>query len=394
MLYIVLLKIECEEKMQFLLSSLEYIIPFILVLSVLIFVHEVGHYIVAKWCGVKIEEFSLGFGKKLISRFDKSGTEWKICAVPFGGYVKMFGDSDGSSKPDDEKIKNMTEEEKEVSFPYKKLYQKSAIVFAGPFFNYIFAIMCFLFLFMTYGEQFTKPIVSEIKADSAASISGLQINDEIVEFNGDKIEKFEDVQAIASLNFEKEMPISVKRGEDIINLYITPKAETIKNIFGTEEKRGLIGIISYDVSFIRHSNIFIAISRAFENANKIMLGTLKAVGQMITGQRSSAELGGPLKIAKLSKDFASRGAASLIYFISVLSLNLGLINLFPVPVLDGGHLLFFGIEALIRKPVNAKIQDVLFKIGMGLILILAIFITFNDLKSLSIIDFIKNLFYK
>lgn len=380
--------------MQFLLSLFDYIIPFIVVLSVLIFVHEFGHYIVAKWCGVKIEEFSLGFGKKLISKFDKSGTEWKICAVPFGGYVKMFGDSDGSSKPDEEKIKKMTEEEKKVAFPYKKLYQKSAIVFAGPFFNYVFAILCFIFLFMTYGEQFTKPIVSEVKENSAASISGLEINDEILEFNGVKVEKFEDVQAISSLNFDKEMPISVRRGEEIVNLQITPKAETIKNIFGTEEKRGLIGIISYDVSFVRHSNVFVAVGRSFKNANKIMLGTLEAVGQMITGQRSSAELGGPLKIAKLSKDFAKQGIASLIYFISILSLNLGLINLFPIPVLDGGHLFFFGVEAIIRKPVNPKVQDILFKIGMGLILTLAVFITFNDLKSLSIIDFIKNLFYK
>lgn len=380
--------------MDFLISSFWYLIPFLVVLSILIFVHEWGHYLVAKWCGVKIEEFSLGFGKKLCSKTDKSGTVWKICAIPFGGYVKMFGDSDGASTPDNKKLKKMTKAEKKVAFQYKKIYQRFAIVFAGPLFNYLFAVLCFVFLFMTFGEQFTKPIISEIKMDSPAYVAGIETGDNVVSFDNQIVEKFEDIKRIASLNFGKTMPITVDRNGELLDLEITPKTVESVSRFGEVHKEGIIGVLSVEVEFIKHKNPITAVSKSFKSCNQIMAGTLKALGQIITGTRSGAELGGPIKIAKLSKDFAEQGFAALIYFIAILSVNLALINLFPIPVLDGGHLLFFIIEGIIRKPVNEKIQEVCFKVGLALILTLAIVITFNDIKSLAIIDFIKNLFYK
>jgi len=367
--------------MEFLSNVFWYTVPFIVILSILIFVHEYGHYIIARWCGVKIEEFSLGFGKKLASKIDKHGTVWKICAVPFGGYVKMFGDSDGASTPDNAKLKKMTKAQKAVAFQYKKLYQRFAIVFAGPAFNYIFAVFCFAVLFMAYGEQSTKPIVSDMKADSPAVEAGLQVGDDIISFNGQNIEKFEDVQRIASLNFEKEMPIVVKRNNEKISLKITPDLKESKNRFGEVSKRGMIGIYSNEVEFIRHSNPLVATEHAFKYSNQIITGTLQALGQMIMGTRSGDELGGPLKIAKLSKDFATQGFAAFLFFIGLLSVNLCLINLFPIPVLDGGHLLFYIIEALIRRPVPEKAQEICFKAGFYIIIAFAIFVTFNDVKS-------------
>jgi regulator of sigma E protease len=380
--------------MDFLVSLFWYTVPFIVVLSILIFVHEFGHYIVAKWCGVKIEEFSMGFGKKLCSRTDKSGTVWKICAVPFGGYVKMFGDADGASTPDNKKLKKMSKKEKALSFQHKKVYQRFAIVLAGPAFNYFFAVLCFILLFMVWGEQFSKPTISEVRKDSAAYSAGIEVGDNVVSFGGQEVEKFEDIKRIASLNFGKTMSITVERNSEAIELEITP--ETIESVsrFGEVHKEGVIGVLSTEIEFVKYGNPLRAISQSFKYSNQMITGTLQALGQMIMGTRSGAELGGPLKIAKLSKDFASQGVASLIYFIGVLSVNLALINMFPIPVLDGGHLLFFAIEGVVRRPVPEKVQDILYKIGLYFLLTFAVVITFNDLKSLAIFDFIKNLFYK
>jgi regulator of sigma E protease len=368
--------------MDFIVNALWYIVPFVLVLSILIFVHEFGHYIVARWCGVKIEEFSLGFGKKLFSRTDKSGTVWKVCAVPFGGYVKMFGDEDASSKADTKKLKKMTKKEQAVAFPFKKLHQRFAIVFAGPFFNYIFAVLCFILLFMTYGEQYTKPIISEVLSESAAEMAGIEVGDEVLVYNGEEIEKFEDIKRISSLNYAKTMPITINRGGKTIELEVTPKEMEISNRFGDVEKTGLMGVMSIDIAFIKHGNPVIAVKQSFKACNDLMAGTLQALGQIIMGTRSGTELGGPLKIAKLSKDFAEKGVPALIYFIAVLSVNLGLINLFPIPVLDGGHLLFYIIEGVVRRPVPEKVQEWCFKGGLAFILTLAVIITFNDVMSM------------
>ncbi len=368
--------------MEFLIETFWYVVPFILVLSILIFVHEFGHYIVAKLNKVKIEEFSLGFGKKLFSRTDKAGTVWKVCAIPFGGYVKMFGDDSAASTPDNEKLKKMTKAEKAVAFQHKKLYQRFSIVLAGPAFNYLFAVLCFILLFMTFGEQFTKPVISEVRVESAAERAGLKVGDNVLYFNSEKIEKFEDIKRISSLNFGKEMPIIVERNGEEVFLKIIPETMELTNRFGETHKEGIIGVLSTEMEFIKHHNPLNAISQSFKYCNQVMAGTLQALGQMINGTRSGKELGGPLKIAKLSKDFAEQGIASLVYFIGILSVNLALINLFPIPVLDGGHLLFYIIEAVVRRPVPEKIQTICFKVGLALILTLAVVITFNDIKSL------------
>ena len=368
--------------MDFIVNVLWYTVPFIVVLSILIFVHEYGHYIVARWCGVKIEEFSLGFGKTLFSRTDKHKTIWKVCAVPFGGYVKMYGDEDASSKSDIKKLKKMTKKQKAVAFPFKKLHQRFAIVLAGPAFNYIFAVLCFVFLFMTFGEQYTKPIVSEVVSESSAEMAGLKSGDTVLVYDGEKIEKFEDIKRISSLNYGKAMPIKVSRDGEVLDLELTPKTLDITNRFGDVQKEGVIGIVSVEIEFVKHGNPLVAVNQSFKACNDIITGTLQAIGQIIMGNRSGKEMGGPLKIAKLSKDFASQGFAALIFFIGVLSVNLALINLFPIPVLDGGHLLFYAIEAVIRRPVPEKIQEVCFKIGLGLILTLAVVITFNDIVTM------------
>ena len=375
--------------MNFLISVGWYIIPFVLVLSVLIFVHEFGHYIVAKWCKVKVEEFSLGFGKKLFSRIDKSGTEWKVCAIPFGGYVKMFGDADAASTPDFEKIEIMSDEAKAMSFQHKKVHQKMAIIFAGPFFNYLFAILLFVLLFMTFGQKFTSPFISKVQVDSPAEKAGIQVGDEIVFLDGKMIEKFEDIKVIVGINFNKTMDVIVNRNGQSLELEVTPQAKDVESVGGQKQKTGYIGIFSEEIAVKRYKNPIKAFSQAVKISNDMIWATLKALGQIIVGTRSGDELGGPIKIAQLSKDFASAGVSSLIFFIAVLSVNLALINLFPIPVLDGGHLLFYFIELLIRKPVNQKVQTICYKVGMFFIIGLAIIITINDVRSF---EFIKNLF--
>jgi len=366
-----------------------YIIPFLIVLSILVFVHEYGHYIVARMCGVKIESFSFGFGPELFGRTDSSGTRWKVSAIPLGGYVKMFGDANAASMPGKD-VPELTPEEKAVSFHHKPLGQRTAVVAAGPIANFLFAIIVLAGLFAVYGQPFTPADIGRVQADSAAARAGLQPGDLIVEIDGTKIERFEQVQSIVQQAAGETLEVVVDRDGERLALMATPDTSTITDRFGNEHQIGLLGVSRSGIEYRRHDPLT-AIWRAGEETVRITVGTLEAVGQMIAGTRGTEDIGGPLRIAQMSGEVAQTGLVSLIWFMAVLSVNLGLINLFPIPLLDGGHLLFYLFEFLRGRPLGDQIQEYGFRIGLALVLTLMLFATWNDLVQMQVIEFFRGL---
>jgi regulator of sigma E protease len=375
--------------MGFLTGGLEYIVPFLVVLTVLVFVHELGHYLVARWNGVRVEVFSIGFGPELFGWHDRAGTRWKLSAVPLGGYVKMFGDADPASMPGDI-LQDMTEREKEFSFHHKRLPQRAAVVAAGPVANFLFAIAVLAALFATVGQPFTPPEVGQVQPGSAADKSGIKPGDVILSIDGERVERFEDVQRAVRLNPGAPMTVTLRRGDNDLTLNVTPQVTELTDRFGNRHQIGLLGIGRSGVDYVRRDPAS-AVSRAAGETLNLTTGTLKAVWQMVIGTRTTDELGGPLRIAQMSGEVAQGGVVALLLFMAVLSVNLGLINLFPIPVLDGGHLLFYAAEAIRGKPLGQRAQEYGFRLGLALVLTLMVFATWNDLVHLRVVEFLKGL---
>ena len=367
-----------------------YVGIFLVVLTVLVFVHELGHYLIARRNGVRIEVFSIGFGPELFGWNDRAGTRWKFSAIPLGGYVKMFGDSDPSSSLASVRLGELTAAERAVSFHHKGLLQRVAIVGGGPLANFIFAIAILALLFATYGQPFTPAEVGQVQAGSAADKGGIKIGDTIVKIDGSTIERFEDVQQIVRLNPGEPMVITVRRDGAPLTLNVTPARTEMTDRFGNRHEIGLLGIGRSGVEYVKR-NPFTAVVQAFDETWNLSASTLQAMWQIVIGTRASDELGGPLRIAQMSGEVAENGLVPLLWFMAVLSINLGLINLFPVPVLDGGHLLFYAAEAIRGKPLGQRAQEYGFRIGLALVLTLMVFATWNDLVHLRIVEFVKGL---
>jgi regulator of sigma E protease len=375
--------------MSILTGGLGYIIPFLVVLTVLVFVHELGHYLVARRNGVRIEVFSIGFGPEIFGWYDRAGTRWKLSAVPLGGYVKMYGDADASSLPSNSLV-TMSEEDRAVSFHHKRLWQRIAVVAAGPAANFIFAIVLLAGLFATVGQPFTPPDVGQVQPNSAAEQGGIKPGDTISEIDGRKIERFEDVQQAVRLNAGGVMKIVVRRDGRDVALDVTPQMTEMTDRFGNVHRVGMLGIGRSGVDYVRHDPAT-ALGRAVEETWNLSIGTLKAIWQMIIGARATDELGGPLRIAQMSGEVAQGGIVAIVWFMAVLSVNLGLINLFPIPVLDGGHLLFYFAEAIRGRPLGQRAQEYGFRIGLALVLTLMVFATWNDLVHLRIVEYVRGL---
>ncbi len=360
------------------------IISFIVILSIIVFLHEFGHYWVAKKFGVKIETFSIGFGKEIFGWNDKSGTRWKISMWPLGGYVKMFGDDSAASTPDSKKLSEMSDEEKKVSFYFQKIYKRFLIVLGGPAFNFLTAIVILSFFFFFYGRPETKPVVDTVVENSAAAAAGFKKGDEIIELDGQSITRFEQIKGIVSLNPEIPLEIVYLRDGKKIKTKITPKMQETKDIFGDVTKIGLIGIGATESTFKKLGGTE-AISASVIETYDISAKTLQAVGQMITGQRSAHDISGVLRIADYSGKSVDQGFKMVFWFMAIISINLGLVNLFPIPMLDGGHLFFYLIEAVRGKPLSEKTQEYLFRFGFLVLMSLMVFATFNDLSHFNII---------
>jgi regulator of sigma E protease len=364
------------------LNNLFYsILWFVIILTVLVFVHEFGHYIVARWNRVRIEVFSIGFGPELFGWWDRAGTRWKFSAIPLGGYVKMFGDSDASSGLPAAGLSRLTPAERDLSFHYKRLGQRAAIVSAGPAANFVFAIVALAILFMTYGQPFTPAEVGQVQPGSAAEQGGLRPGDVIIEIDGRTVRRFEDVQQAVHLNPNIPMTIIVRRDGAEQTLHVTPSRKEFTDRFGNHYEIGLLGIVHSGMEYVKRDPAT-AIAQAGMETWNLTTGTLGALWQMVEGTRGTDELGGPLRIAQMSGEVAQSGVVAVLWFMAVLSINLGLINLFPVPVLDGGHLLFYAAEALRGKPLGQRAQEYGFRIGLALVLTLMVFATWNDLVHL------------
>ncbi|MDB2414771.1 RIP metalloprotease RseP [Rickettsiales bacterium] len=368
--------------MELLTSGIYNVCAFVFILTIIVFSHEFGHYIIAKICGVRVEVFSIGFGKEIFGWNDKSGTRWKVSWLPLGGYVKMFGDSDPASSPDGDKIKSMTAAEKKVAFHTKPLKSKMAIVAAGPAANFILAIILLTFFFAAYGRPYSLPVASTILPDSAAAEAGMKAGDKIIEIDGTSIEEFSDMQRIIMINTGTQINMKIDREGQIIDVFATPKMRTSKDLFGNEVKTPLLGISSQVTSY-RDLHAGSAFIEAIKETYHIGASTLKAIGQMVTGERSVREISGPIGIAKYSGQSVSKGLNTVLWFIVILSINLGLVNLFPIPALDGGHLLFYSIEAIQGRPLAEKVQEWALRIGISMIAILASFAIVNDFIKLS-----------
>jgi regulator of sigma E protease len=350
---------------------------FLVVLTVLVFVHELGHYLIARRNGVRIEVFSIGFGPELFGWWDRAGTRWKFSALPLGGYVKMFGDSDASSGLPIVGLDRLSAAEREVSFHCKPLGQRAAIVAGGPLANFVFAVFVLAVLFMTYGQPFTPAEVGEVLPGSAAEAGGMRPGDKIVSIGGRAVERFEDVMQIVRLNPGVTMAAVVERDGQAVTLNITPKRVEESDRLGRHQI-GQLGIRGGAVKYIQRDPVS-AVGRAVGETWNLSVTTLEALWQMVVGKRTTDELGGPLRIAQLSGEVIQLGFGPLLNFMAILSINLGLINLFPVPVLDGGHLLFYAAEAIRGKPLGQRAQEYGFRLGLALVLTLMVFATWNDI---------------
>ena len=369
-----------------------YGIPFLIVLTPLVFVHELGHYVVARMCGVRVEVFSIGFGPELFGWTDRTGTRWKFAAIPFGGYVRMFGEQAPLDDEDpDEKIPELSEEEKQYCFYAKTVRQRSWIVTAGPVANFLFAIVILAALFSIVGQPFTPPDIGAVVKGSAAERAGFKPGDVFKRIGSTNIERFEQVQQIVQVSPGKELRITVLRADREITLTAVPDSVELTR-FGSVQKVGQLGVSrkSGDTILVRHDP-FNAIGIATRYTAKLTLDILDAIVQIVSGNRAVEELGGPIRIAQISGDIFRIDPINLIRIGAILSINLGLINLFPIPMLDGGHLFFYLIEAVRGKPLGERAMGYSLNFGLALIVGLTLFVTWNDLVQLRVFEYFIDL---
>ena len=366
--------------MEWLVNGVYYIVPFIVLLGILVFVHEFGHFLVARLSGVQVTDFSIGFGKQLWGFTDKHNTKWEICAIPLGGYCQFLGDADAASAGSSEEVKELSEEDKKKAFPFQNPWKKLAIVLGGPGFNYLFAIIVFTLMFAFLGKFSFPPVVGEVVAGGAADKAGIVKADRILSINGHEVESFSEITTEISLTTGGVAEVKLDRAGEVMELSVPLEMMKVE-ANGQTTERPMLGIKSMNTMELDHERMSLpdAFVEACSETWRITEGTLRGVGQMITGKRGSEDLGGILRIAEMSGDISRKnGMLDFIAFMALLSINLGLINLFPIPVLDGGHVVIYLVEIVSRREINAKVKENLFKAGFALILALMIFATWND----------------
>ncbi|MDB9831505.1 RIP metalloprotease RseP [Candidatus Pelagibacter sp.] len=373
---------------------LSYILPFIALIVVVVFIHEYGHYYFAKRYGVGVTDFSIGFGKEMFGWNDKSGTRWKICVIPLGGYVKFFGDRNVYSQADNEKIiKEYSQKDQDKLFVLKPLYQRALIVFGGPLANFLLAIFIFFSVYTFVGKDFTPAVINEVQKDSPAMVAGLKDNDIIVSIDDNKVKSIMEVSKFIMMSTDELINFTVNRYDQELTFKIKPNLVESEDSLGNKVTKRMVGIklgaYNNELNHVKlgpAKALFYAVNEVYY----VSTSSLKYIGSMLTGNGDSSQLGGPIRIAKISGQVAEFGILPFVSLMAYISISLGLINLFPIPMLDGGHLMFYGIEKVLGRPLSQKVQEGFFRIGMFLLLSLMFFTTFNDLKDVGLFKYVNN----
>lgn len=375
--------------------GLAYIVPFLFVLTIVVFFHELGHFYAARRCGVRVEVFSVGFGRAIASWHDKHGTEWKIGWLPLGGYVKFFGDENEASAPDAEKLKELPDDARGDTLFFKPLWQRAIVVAAGPVANFILAIIIFASLYTLLGQRITDPVIGTVVENSAAELAGMKTGDLITAIDGDEVTTFSQVRRLVTVSAGVPLDFSVERGGVDLLLTATPDRVLEVDRFGNEYHVGRLGVsVNADENTVRHEryNPITALWMGVEESYFIIEQTFVVLGRIIMGRESAESLGGPIRIAQLSGQTATLGFVALINLTAVLSVSIGLINLFPIPMLDGGHLAFYAYEAVFGKPMSERAQEIGMRIGLSMVMMLFIFVTWNDLARLDVFGRVVSFF--
>ena len=369
---------------------LSYLIPFLILIMIVVFIHEYGHYYFAKKYGVGVTDFSIGFGKEIFGWNDKSGTRWKLCWIPLGGYVKFFGDRNVFSQADQEElIKQYNDQDRKKLFVLKPLYQRVLIVFGGPLANFILALVIFFSIYTFIGKDFTPAVINEVQKDSPAMIGGLKQDDIILEIDGNEVQSIMDVSKYITMSSADIIDFKVKRFSDEIILRVKPNTVLGEDNLGNKIQKRMVGIklgaYNNEINHVKLGPVK-ALYHAANEVFYVCTASLKYIGGMIIGKADTSQLGGPIRIAKISGQVAEFGFLAFVSMMAYISISLGLINLFPIPMLDGGHLMFYTFEKILGRPLSQKTQESFFRIGMILLLTLMFFTTFNDLKDLGVLQ--------
>lgn len=359
------------------------LVPFLFVLTVVVFVHEMGHYLIGRWCGIGVKAFSIGFGPELFGFYDRHGTRWKLCAIPLGGYVKFVGDMNAtSSQPSTEEIESLTEAERKVAFHTQPIWKRAATVVAGPLFNFLLTIAVFAVLFSLYGRPVLEPMVAEVTAGSPAEKAGILPGDRFVKVDGNKVETFADVQRLVSGRAGDAITFTMLRGGKEIALTATPEPMEQQDALGNKVKVAVIGVVNNaevgQPRLISYTPAG-AVVAAVEETGHVIERTGQFLQRFALGREDKCQLGGPIKIAKMSGQAAKLGFEWLVQLVAFLSVGIGFLNLLPIPPLDGGHLLFYGVEAVIRRPVSERMMEMAYRTGLFLVLGFMGFVFWNDL---------------
>ena len=366
---------------QYLPIAIQYFLAFALLITVVVFIHELGHYSVGRWCGIGVETFSIGMGKQIWGKRDKSGTLWRVAILPIGGYVKFYGDEDPSGK----KLEASDNIDSDKNFHNKSVWKKIATTAAGPLFNFILAIFIFSIIFFFRGESLVQPYVGQVVDESPAYNAGLKTGDEIIYADGNEILYFNDLRNYVLENPSSEIELTIIRDGLEETAFLTPEVISSKDRFGNEYSSARIGVIGSqnpEHVELRKYGFISSLFRGTKETYNLSAKILNYLGNLIVGRESIDQMGGPIKIIQISGEISNYGIIPLLALIAAISVNLGIINLLPIPVLDGGHLLYYSFEVLRGKPLSQKTQEVGMQIGMSLLIALMIFVTFLDISRL------------